>query len=144
MGSRPVVVLLSELLAVPLQQPLLGHMVKERQQKPPQSASPEEYTLPLFLLFPLHRHKEHVALVQTCYMSFLNFPPSFCALTCAGLHSFKETKRGEAAALASLLGPMELSGSRCCMAPGHLPWLSGLGHGTHRGHMLKCCRGSVG
>lgn len=36
-GSRPVIVLLSQHLTVPLHQPLLGHMVQHCQQKPPQS-----------------------------------------------------------------------------------------------------------
>lgn len=42
MGSRPVIVLLSQLLMIPLHQPLLGHMVQQCQQKPPQSASAME------------------------------------------------------------------------------------------------------
>lgn len=49
LGSRPVMVLLCQLLMVPLHQPLLGHMVEQCQQKPPQSASAIEALRSLLL-----------------------------------------------------------------------------------------------
>lgn len=52
MGNRPVVVLLSQFLTVPLQQPLLSHMVHQCQQKPPQSASAIETLGSLLLDHP--------------------------------------------------------------------------------------------
>lgn len=51
-GSRPVVMLLSQILTVPLHQPLLGHMVQQRKQKPPQSASAIETLGSLLLNHP--------------------------------------------------------------------------------------------
>lgn len=48
-GSTPVFMLLSQLLMVTLQQPLLGRMGQQCRQKPPQSAGTMETLGPLLL-----------------------------------------------------------------------------------------------
>lgn len=48
-GSRPVIVSLSQLLTFPLHQPLLGHIIQQRVQKPPQSVSAIKTFSSLFL-----------------------------------------------------------------------------------------------
>lgn len=85
MSSRPVIVLLSQLLTVPLHQPLLGHMVQQCQQKPPQSASAIETLGSLLLNHPPVFKLEHTTHPQRwvdfyCIYSSTNPPRNNCKL----------------------------------------------------------------